>query len=179
MVVISIVWTFLYEKNVGLMNQFLKTLSFGNAGPIDWLGNPNTAMWAIIIMSVWQGVGMQMILFLAGLQGIPDQLYEAADIDGANPWQKFRYITLPGLRNVTVFILITITIAAFQLFTQVFVMTNGGPNGATSTVAFHMVQKGFREQDIAYASAISVIFFLFILAISMVQRYLTRNKEGR
>jgi multiple sugar transport system permease protein len=179
MVVISIVWTFLYEKNVGLMNQFLKTLSFGSLRPVDWLGDPNTAMWAIIIMSVWQGVGLQMILFLAGLQQISDQLYEAADIDGANPWQKFRYITWPGLSSVTVFILITITISAFQLFTQVFVMTNGGPNGATSTVAFEMVQKGFREQDIAYASAISVIFFLFILAISMVQRYLTRSQEGK
>jgi multiple sugar transport system permease protein len=86
---------------------------------------------------------------------------------------------LPGLKSVTVFILITITIAAFQLFTQVFVMTNGGPNGATTTVAFEMVQKGFREQDIAYASAISVIFFLFILAISMIQRYLTRSQEGK
>ncbi len=178
MVVISIVWTFLYEKNVGLMNQFLKTVSFGNAGPVDWLGDPSLAMWATIIMSVWQGVGLQMVLFLAGLQGIPEHLYEAASIDGANPWQKFWHITVPGLRNVSVFILITITIAAFQLFTQVFVMTNGGPNEATSTVAFHMVQKGFREQDIAYASAISVIFFLFILAISLVQRFLTRNKEA-
>src|SRR5436309_60500 len=125
MVVISIVWTFLYDKNVGLMNQVLKTVSFGAVGPVDWLGNPSTAMWAIIIMSIWQGVGLQMILFLAGLQQIPDQLYEAADIDGANPWQKFAYITLSGLKSVTVFILIAITIAAFQLFTQVFVMTNG------------------------------------------------------
>ena len=178
MVVVSILWTFLYEKNVGLMNQFLRTLSFGQLGPIDWLGNPSVAMWAIIIMSIWQGVGFQMVLFLAGLQGIPKGLYEAADIDGANNWEKFRFVTLPGLRNTTVFIIITITIAAFQLFTQVFVMTNGGPNGATSTITFHMVQKGFREQDIAYASTIAVIFFLIILGISMIQRFVLRKKEA-
>lgn len=178
MVVVSILWTFLYEKNVGLMNQFLRTVSFGALGPVDWLGDPSVAMWAIIIMSVWQGVGFQMVLFLAGLQGIPKGLYEAADIDGANNWEKFRFVTLPGLRNTTIFIIITITIAAFQLFTQVYVMTNGGPNGATSTITFHMVQKGFREQDIAYASTIAVIFFLIILGISMIQRFVLRKKEA-
>lgn len=178
MVVISIVWTFIYEKNVGLMNQIVNALTFGRVGPIDWLGDERFAMPSIIIMSVWQGVGFQMVLFLAGLQGIPESLYEASSIDGANAWQQFRYITIPGLRNVIVFILITITIAAFQLFTQVFVMTNGGPNDATTTVAFHMVREGFREQDIAYASTIAVVFFLLILTVSMIQRYLTRDKEA-
>jgi multiple sugar transport system permease protein len=178
MVVVSIVWTFLYDKNVGLMNQFLRTFTFGSVGPIDWLGDERFAMWSIIIMSVWQGVGFQMALFLAGLQGIPEQLYEAASIDGANAWEQFRFVTLPNLRNVTIFIIITITIAAFQLFTQVFVMTNGGPGDATSTVAFHMVREGFREQDIAYGSAIGVVFFLFILIISLVQRRLLRDQEG-
>jgi multiple sugar transport system permease protein len=176
MVVISIVWTFLYDFNNGLINQFLGFISGGAFGPVNWLGDPSTAMIAIIIMSVWQGVGMQMVLFLAGLQGIPDFLYEAASIDGANAWQKFRNVTLPGLRGVTIFIIITITIAAFQLFTQVFVMTNGGPNDATTTVVFHMVRKGFREQDIAYAAAIGVIFFIFILAISLVQRTILREE---
>lgn len=172
MVVVSIVWRFLYDLNHGMINQFLAHFAFG---PVDWLGNPHVAMWSIIIMSVWQGAGFQMILFLAGLQGIPEQLYEAASIDGAGAWQKFRSITLPGLRNTSVFIIITITIAAFQLFTQVFVMTNGGPDDATSTVTFHMVRTGFREQDIAYASTISVVFFLIILAIAFVQRRVTRE----
>lgn len=178
MVVISIVWTFIYEKNVGLMNQIVGALSFGQLGPFDWLGDERLAMPSIMLMSIWQGVGFQMVLFLAGLQGIPESHYEAASIDGANAWQQFRFITVPGLRNVMVFILITITIAAFQLFTQVFVMTNGGPNDATTTVAFHMVREGFREQDIAYASTIAVVFFLLILAVSLVQRYLTRDKEA-
>ncbi|HNS02011.1 MAG TPA: sugar ABC transporter permease [Anaerolineae bacterium] len=175
MVVISIVWVFLYDKDNGLINQFIGL--FGLPA-VNWLGNPSTAMLAIIIMSVWQGVGFQMVLFLAGLQGIPDFLYEAASIDGANTWQKFRYITVPGLRSVFVFIIITITIAAFQLFTQVYVMTNGGPDDATTTVVFHMVRKGFREQEIAVASAIGVLFFLFILGISMVQRFVLRDKEA-
>lgn len=175
MVVISIVWTFLYDKDNGLVNQFLQVFGLPN---INWLGDPLTALPAIIIMSVWQGVGFQMVLFLAGLQGIPEFLYEAASIDGANGWQKFLHVTLPGLRNVTVFIIITITIAAFQLFTQVFVMTNGGPNDATTTVVFHMVRKGFREQDIAVAAAIGVIFFLFILGISLFQRHILRDKEA-
>ena len=179
MVVVSIVWTFLYDKNVGLMNQLLKTFSFGALGPVDWLGNPSTAMLAIIIMSVWQGVGLQMIIFLAGLQEIPQQLYEAASIDGANPSQQFVNVTLPGLRNVLVFVIIAITIAAFQLFTQVYVMTSGGPSGATSTVMFDIVRQGFTEQNIGYASAISVIFFLFIIAISLGQMYLTRERKGK
>ncbi|HMQ30660.1 MAG TPA: sugar ABC transporter permease [Chloroflexaceae bacterium] len=178
MVVISIVWTFIYDKNVGLMNQIVGALTFGQVGPLDWLGDERLAMPSIMLMSVWQGVGFQMVLFLAGLQSIPEPHYEAASIDGANAWQQFRYITVPGLRNVMVFILITITIAAFQLFTQPFVMTNGGPNNATSTVAFHMVREGFREQDIAYASTIAVVFFLLILTVSLIQRYLTRDKEA-
>ena len=175
MVVVSFVWMFLYDKDNGLINQFIGLIGLQD---VNWLGNPNTAMWAIIIMSVWQGVGMQMVLFLAGLQGIPDYLYEASSIDGANAWQNFRYVTLPSLRGVFVFIIITITIAAFQLFTQVWVMTNGGPDDATTTVVFNMVRKGFREQDIAMASAIGVLFFLFIIGISLVQRFVLRDKEA-
>ncbi|MEW6402015.1 MAG: sugar ABC transporter permease [Chloroflexota bacterium] len=170
MVVVSIVWRFLYDYNNGMINVLLSYLTFGNFKPINWLGDPSTAMIAIIIMSAWQGAGMQMMLFLAGLQGIPEEIYEAASIDGANSWQKFLYVTLPGLRNTSIFIIITITIAAFQLFTQVFVMTNGGPSDATTTVTFMMVREGFREQNIAYASAIAVVFFLLILGISLIQR---------
>lgn len=175
MVVVSIVWRFLYDPNNGLINEMINTLTFGNVGPINWLGNPALAMWSIIIVSVWQGAGMQMMLFIAGLQQIPGSLYEASSIDGANTWQQFIYVTIPGLRNVLIFIFLTITIAAFQLFDQVFVMTNGGPDNATTTTVFHMVRKGFREQDIAYASAIAVIFFLIIIAINIIQRYAVRD----
>ncbi len=178
MVVISVVWTFLYEDN-GLINNFMTGLTFGLVGPFDWLGDVQSAMAAIIIMSVWQGVGFQMVIFLAGLQGIPDSLYEAAQIDGANRWQQFRNVTLPQLRNTIIFVAISTTILAFRLFTQVDVMTNGGPrDDATSTVVYHAVERGFRDQDIGYAAAISVVFFVIVLAISLIQRRVLRGQEG-
>lgn len=177
MVVVSIVWRFLYDVNNGLVNELLGAVTFGALRPINWLGEPGLAMWAIIIMSIWQGAGFQMMLFVAGLQQIPEELYEASGIDGANSWQNFLYITLPGLRSVLVFIFLTITIAAFQLFDQVLVMTNGGPDDATTTVVFHMFRNGFREQDIAYASAIAVIFFLIIIGVNFVQRYAVRERS--
>lgn len=176
MVVVSIVWRFLYDVNNGLINEMIGALSFGLIHPINWLGEPGIAMWAIIIMSIWQGAGMQMMLFVAGLQQIPESLYEASGIDGANAWQQFRYVTLPGLRNVLVFIFLTITIAAFQLFDQPFVMTNGGPDNATTTTVLHMYRTGFREQNIGYASAIAVIFFIIIVSINFIQRYAIREK---
>ena len=178
MVVVSIVWRFLYDLNNGLVNEMLRALTFGALQPVNWLGEPSVAMWAIIIMSVWQGAGFQMMLFVAGLQQIPGELYEAASIDGANGWQKFLYVTLPGLRSVIIFIFLTITIAAFQLFDQVLVMTNGGPDNATTTVVFHMFQNGFREQDIAYASTIAVVFFLIIVGINVIQRRATLDRSN-
>lgn len=172
MVVLSIVWSFMYDRQFGLINQMLSTISFGRIQPIDWLGNPGTALLAIVIMSAWQGMGFQMIIFLAGLQGVPAELYEAADLDGASPWQKFRYVTLPGLRNTTIFVVTTTAIAALGLFTQVDVMTQGGPGDSTTTIMLHAVRSGYREQDIAYGSTITVVFFLLILALAFLQRRL-------
>ncbi len=177
MVVISIVWTFLYDRQVGLVNQFLTTISGGVIEPINWLGRASTALIAIIIMSVWQGVGFQMVIFLAGLQGIPDVLYEAAQIDGANRWQRFWSVTIPQLRNTIIFVAISTTILAFRLFTQVDVMTRGGPQNSTSTVVFHAVQRGFRESDIGYASSISVVFFMIVLVIALLQRRVLSQSE--
>ncbi|MCP8686721.1 carbohydrate ABC transporter permease [Marinobacterium sedimentorum] len=178
-VVVSIVWSFLYHKDLGLFNHYLQAMSFGLIGPIDWLGDPAWSMPSIVIMSAWQAAGVQMLIFLAGLQGISPDLYEAADLDGAGPWSKFWHITLPGLRNTVVFVVISTTIQAFGLFTQVDVMTQGGPQGSTSTVMYHAVTKGFREQDIAYGSAISVIFFLVILGIALFQKRLFDSKGDK
>lgn len=177
MVVVSIVWTFLYHKDVGLINEFLSKISFGMIDKINWLGDPKWAMPAIVIMSAWQGAGYQMLIFLAGLQNISEDLYEAASLDGANSWQKFVNVTLPGLRNTTIFVIISTTIAAFGLFTQVSVMTAGGPADSTTTVMYHAVRKGFREQDIGYGSTISVVYFLVILAIAMGQKYYFDKRE--
>ncbi len=175
-VVVSLLWRFIYDGRSGLLNNLLQFLSFGHFKPVDWLGNPDTAMWAIIVMSIWQAVGFHMVIWLAGLQNIPLTLYEAADIEGASSWQKFRFVTWPGLRNTAVLILVVITMQAFALFSQIDVMTNGGPLDSTQTLVFQAVQRGYEQQNIAGGSAISVLLFLMVLTISLVQRYLTRER---
>jgi multiple sugar transport system permease protein len=175
-VVVSILWQFMYQPD-GLINNVLQSVSFNVIQGADWLNNPATAMPAIIFMSIWQAVGFHMVIWLSGLQTIAPELYEAADIDGAGPWEKFRYVTWPGLRNTRTFILVTISIAALSLFAQVNIMTNGGPLDATSTVVFQAVRIGYQQQQTAYASAISLVFFLLVLTVSLVQRYLTREKS--
>lgn len=176
MVVISILWRFIYDAEDGLLNSVLGWLSFGLFEGHDWLGSTTTAMPSVMLMSIWQAVGFHMVIWLAGLQSIPAVLYEAAAIDGAGRWAQFRNVTWPGLRNTAIFILITITIAAFGLFTQVDVMTRGGPLDSTSTVIFYAVRQGFNQQNIAYGSAISLIFFFMVFMVAMIQRFLTREK---
>ena len=155
----------------------LQAVSFNLVQGTDWLNNPSTAMPAIIFMSIWQAVGFHMVIWLAGLQTIPGDLYEAAELDGASTWQRFRYVTWPGLRATRNFILVTITIAALSLFAQIKIMTNGGPLDSTSTIVFQSVRAGYGQQQTAYASAISLVFFVLVLAVSLVQRFLTRDKD--
>lgn len=174
-VVVSILFQFIYDGDNGLVNNALVFITGGRFTPVDWLASPSTAMPSIMFMSAWQAVGIHMVIWLAGLQTIPEIMYEAASIDGANSWQKFIYVTWPGLRNTAVFILVTITIAALGLFTQIDVMTRGGPLDSTTTVIYQAVQKGYKMQDIAYGSTISVVFFILVLSIALVQRYLTRE----
>jgi multiple sugar transport system permease protein len=161
----------------GLVNNVLQSLSFNVIQGADWLNSPTAAMPAIIFMSIWQAVGFHMVIWLSGLQTIAPELYEAADLDGASRWQKFRFVTWPGLRNTRTFILVTITIAALSLFAQINIMTNGGPLDATTTVVFQAVRVGYQQQQTAYASAISLVFFILVLAVSLFQRYLTREKD--
>ncbi len=179
MVVVSIIWTFLYNPGVGLVNEFVKWISFGALGPYDWLNSTKLAMPSIMLLSIWQGVGFQMIIYLAGLQEIPTSFYEAADIDGANKRQQFLHITLPQLRNTTIFVAMTTTILAFKLFTQVYVMEGPGghPQGSTRTMMLYTYNQGFRQGKIGYASAITVVFFLIVLAISLAQRIVLKEER--
>jgi multiple sugar transport system permease protein len=179
MVVVSIIWTFLYNPGVGLVNEFVKWISFGVLGPYDWLNDTKLAMPSIIVLSIWQGVGFQMIIYLAGLQEIPTSFYEAANIDGANKFQQFLHITLPQLRNTTIFVAMTTTILAFKLFTQVYVMEGPGghPQGSTRTMMLYTYSQGFRQGKIGYASAITVIFFLIVLAVSLAQRIFLKEER--
>jgi multiple sugar transport system permease protein len=174
-VVVSILWKFMYQPD-GLINNMLQTLTFNVVQGTDWLNNPNAAMPAIMFMSIWQAVGFHMVIWLSGLQTIPGELYEASELDGAGKWQQFRYVTWPGLRATRTFILVTITIGALSLFAQINVMTQGGPLDRTSTVVFQAVRVGYGQQETAYASTISLVFFVLVLTVSLVQRHLTRER---
>jgi len=178
MVVVAVIWFFLYNPGVGTINAFLKAVSFGRLGPFNWLGDPKLAFPAIMLLSIWQGVGFQMVIFLAGLQEIPAELYEAAEVDGCNEVQKFLFVTLPQLRNTIIFVIVTTTILAFQLFTQVHVMTGGGPGEATMTTILHAVREGRYQLRAGYASAITVVFFLIVLAVSLAQRAVMREERA-
>jgi ABC-type sugar transport system permease subunit len=176
MVVVSLLWRFLYQED-GLINASLSVLTGGAWAGQAWLADPSTAMGAIVVMSVWQGVGFHMIIWLAGLQTIPEEVYEAGALDGCTPRQRFWHLTLPLLKPTFVFVLITITIAAMSLFVQVNIMTNGGPVGSTSTIVLQIVQKGFQQQQMGYGAALSLIFFCIVLTLALVQRRLTRDKD--
>jgi multiple sugar transport system permease protein len=178
MVVVAIVWSFLYNPGEGFINQILKIVTFGRAEPLDWLKSPRLAFPAIMVLSIWQGVGFQMIIFLAGLQDIPKELYEAAQVDGAGRWRQFWSVTLPQLRNTTIFVVIATTILAFKLFDQVWVLTQGGPQQATMTTIVYLYRQGFSQLRVGYASTIAVVFFLIVLLISIIQRVVLKEQRG-
>jgi multiple sugar transport system permease protein len=177
MTVVAIVWTFLYNPGEGLINAFLSAISFGAIEPVNWLQNTRTVFPAIMLLSIWQGTGFQMVIYLAGLQDISPDLYEAADVDGATKLQQFLNITLPQLRNTSIFVVLSTTILAFKLFDQVQVMTNGGPQDASMTVMVHVVQQGWGQLKVGYASAISIVFFLIVLGVSLIQRRFLREER--
>jgi multiple sugar transport system permease protein len=175
---VSVVWILIYAPGPdGMLNSFLQTLSFGQWQPRDFLHEPWLALPAIMLTSIWQGVGFQMVILLAGLQGIPEELYEAARIDGAGRWQRFWHITLPQLRNTLIFVMLVTTILAFRLFEQVQIMTHGGPRHATTTVMYEAVQAAFTRQQVARGAAITVVFFLVVLLVTLVQRRLARQER--
>ncbi len=176
MVVVCVIWATLFQYPTGPFNQILGVLSFGMAQPIDWLGNPDWAMPAIVLLSAWQAYGFQMIVYLAGLQGIPESLYEAARLDGASRWQQFRYVTMPSLRQTHIFVLIITTIQAFKLFTQVNILTQGGPRGTTDTLVHYMFEAGFVNQRLGLASAVAILLFFIVLAVSLVQRFVVKDR---
>jgi multiple sugar transport system permease protein len=175
MTVAATVWLLLYSPDRGLLNGLLSLISFGTLQS-DWLRSETMALPSIMIMSVWQGVGFQMIIILAGLQDIPGDLYEAAAIDGATPWQRFLFITVPQLRNTLIFVTTVTMILAFRLFDQVWVMTRGSPLGNTNVMMLEMVNVGFEQQQIARGSAIAVIFFLIVLTLTIIQRRFLREE---
>ena len=177
MVVVSVIWFSLFQMS-GFFNTLLNALTFGLVDPVDWLGNPATAMPALVLMSAWQGFPFQMVVYLAGLQSINTDLYEAARLDGANRWNEFWHITIPGLLNTHILVVMTTTILAFKLFTQVELLTKGGPSGVTDTLVRFIYLTGFRQGKVGIAAAAAVVFFLIVLAISLVQRRLVKEERA-
>jgi multiple sugar transport system permease protein len=174
MVAVAMVWMWIYDPSYGLLNYLLAKLSGGRLAPQTWLANPGQAMAAIVAMSVWKGLGYNMVIYLAGLQGIPEHLYEAATIDGASAWQRFWRITWPLLKPTTAFILVVSVIGASQVFAQVYVMTNGGPNDATTTIVHQIFQNAFSYLKMGYASAMAFVLFALIFVLSLITLRLTR-----
>jgi len=172
LVAVAVVWRFVYHPRFGLLTY---ALSFVGISPIDWLGDENWAMPAIILMAVWKNFGYNMIIFIAGLQNIPQELYEAASIDGAGRWQQFTAITVPMLAPTTLFITIITTIGYIQLFAEPYVMTQGGPLDATLSIVLMMYEQGFRWWNMGYSAAVAFILFAIILVVSLVQSWVNRR----
>lgn len=166
MVVVSVIWSFLYNPEIGLINMGLRWLGIP---PQPFLTSPKQAMPALVLTSAWQGAGMQMMIFLAGLQSIPKELYEAAKIDGAGKWNIFFHVTLPGLRNTVEFVVVVTTIFALKLFVQPYVMTNGGPQGSTRTILLYLYEQGFSYAQIGISCAVAALLFFTALSIVLIQ----------
>jgi ABC-type sugar transport system permease subunit len=176
LVAISVVWRWLYQPSFGLINQIIEALG----GPrLMWLQEPSLAMPAVMFMAIWHGVGYTMVIFLAGLQGIPQTFYEAAMIDGANKWQLLRHITIPLLMPTITFLLVTGLIGSLQVFTEMYVLLGSpgsGPLHATRTIVVHLYERAFTYFQIGYASAIAFVLFAIILVFTILQLRLLRTR---
>lgn len=172
--VISILWLYLLNPSSGLINEVLVKIGLS---PQPFLSSPDQAMITIVFVSAWQGAGNQMLIFLAGLQNIPSELYEAADIDGATIMQKFRRITLPMLKPTSLMIMTTTLIDAFKLIIQPMVMTQGGPLNSTLTPVYYIYRTGFTDRRVGYASALTLAYGVTIVIFTLVNRKLTRGEE--
>lgn len=172
-IAVAIIWQWLLNKDFGLINTLL--IKFGLA-PVDWLGNPVMAKISIVLMSIWKGLGYNILIYLAALQGIPDELYEAAHLDSATSWRRFVHITLPLLGPAHLFLFITGFISTFQLFGPIYVMTQGGPLKGTWSIVYEIWWKAFREFRMGYAAALSWILFAIIFVVTLLQwRYAGRK----
>ena len=172
MVVAGIAWKALYASD-GILNQLLKLV--GLTDGIPWLTSPDLALWSVMLVTIWKGLGYYMVIYLAGLQGIPVDLYEAAAIDGSDGWQKHWDITIPLMRPYLSLVAVISSISAMKVFEEVYIMTQGGPLNHSKTVVYYVYEKAFQDLEINYASAIGLVLFLFILILSIINLKISRN----
>jgi multiple sugar transport system permease protein len=180
MALVAVVWRLILDRSdSGLLNTVVGGLTGGLVGSQDWLGSSSTALASIILLSIWQGVGFQMVIILAGLQEIPEERYEAALLDRANAWQQFLHVTLPGLRNTLIFVVVLTTILAFRVYDQVYILisTANANLDATQTVLFQATSSLFDQNNLARASAITVVFFVIVLLITLAQRRIAQERS--
>ncbi|MES6927196.1 sugar ABC transporter permease, partial [Cutibacterium acnes] len=173
MIVVSMVFLWIFNSQYGFVNQMLSMLGLDK---VEWLLNPRSALWVLIIVSIWKGVGFVMIIFISGLRSIPLDYYEASGIDGASKWTQFWKITLPLLSPTTLFLVITNFISSMQVFQSVDVMTNGGPLEATKVMVYWIYTMAFSVFRVGRASDLVIIFFIFIVLLTMLQMYISRKK---
>ena len=172
LVAVAVIWRYLLHTKYGLINWALGGIGID---PVDWLGDPNWAMPAIVLFAVWKNFGYNMIILLAGLQTIPEELYEAAKIDGAGSWAQFRHVTLPSLAPVMLVVSILTMAGYFQLFAEPYVMTQGGPVESTVSVLYFMFEQGFKWWNLGFATAVAFVLFLILFAITLLQLRLSRR----
>ncbi|HJR51955.1 MAG TPA: sugar ABC transporter permease, partial [Gemmatimonadales bacterium] len=175
LVAVAVVWRYLYHPRFGLIDHFLGLFGIP---PIDWLGHPWWAMAAITLLAVWRTFGYGLVIFVVGLEAIPESLYEAASLDGAGAWRKLRDITLPQLRPTALFVAVLVTVQLFQIFAEPYVMTRGGPLHATTSITLLMYEQGFRWWNMGHAAAIAFVLFALILATTGLQVALRRRGRG-
>lgn len=175
-VAIAVVWNMLFSPEFGPINQFLQAL--GVSDPPGWTSSTDWSMPAVIIVATWREMGYYMLLFLAGLQTIPADLYEAARVDGAGAWQRFWNVTLPGLRPTTFFVTVMLMIGSFKIFDLILVMTNGGPGTSTVVLSQFIYRKAFVENQFGYASAASIVLFLICITVTVVQFLVNKRREA-
>jgi multiple sugar transport system permease protein len=174
--VVSLIWIWIFQPELGLLNDYLGLVGID---PIPWLQQESTALWGVVIATVWWTSGFNFLLYLAALQNIPGHIYEAASIDGASPWRRFRSITLPLLNPTTVLVLVLQLLASLKVFDQIYQMTpGGGPDASTRSILLYVYEQGFSSYRLGYASAIANIFFLIIVVISVAQLRLTNRREA-
>ena len=173
LVAVAVVWRYLYHPRYGLLNYLLAQIG---VAPVDWLGDPRWAMPAIILMAIWKNFGYNMLIFIAGLQSIPEELYEAARIDGAGPLRRFRHVTIPQLAPTFLFVGVVTMIGYFQLFAEPYVMTGGGPLRSTTSLVLFMYEEGFRWWRMGVAAAIAFVLFAIILVWTLLQMRVQRER---
>jgi multiple sugar transport system permease protein len=175
LVAVAIVWRFLYHPRIGLLNRVLESAGLP---AVDWLGDPAWAMPAIIGLAIWKNFGWNLVIFAAGLQAIPERLYEAARLDGASGWQQLRHVTLPLLLPTTSFVVLMTAIGSLQVFAEPYVMTQGGPGDATRSLVLLMYEQGFRWWNLGHAAAIAFVLFAIVAAFTTAARRLTREASA-